>query len=189
LAALYALDKGKNSAETRGKTRIPVAEDNGKYITVGLKPGRGKPGILQSWPINLSNDDRNIIRKLMTNCEEVAKGYIFSHELRGMEMARLLGGWIPQGYGSSRQIWGSLACGKNYYLNSHTDEDFFYSLTTTVSALGLRHVIDRYAMDAQVCNYFTFTEQGGSGCGVETRRYVAFQSIVSTLFILMHINL
>jgi hypothetical protein len=45
-------------------------------------------------------------------------------------------------------------------LNSHTDEDFFYSLTTTTSALGLRHDIDRYTMDAEVCNYFTFAEQG-----------------------------
>ena len=161
LAALYALEKGKKSAETRGKKRIPVAEDNGKYITIGLKPARGRAGILESWPTNLSNDERNTITKLMTNCEEAAKGYIFSHELRGMEVARMLGGWIPQGYEtSSQKIWGSLACGKNYYLNSHTDEDFFYSLTTTVSALGLREDIDRYAMDAPVCNYFTFAEQG-----------------------------
>jgi hypothetical protein len=35
LAALYALEKGKKSAETRGKKRIPVPEDNGKYITIG----------------------------------------------------------------------------------------------------------------------------------------------------------
>ena len=160
LAALHALEKATTSAESRGKTRIPLAENDGKYITVGLKLDRGKPGIRESWPINFSNDDRNVIKNLMTNCEEVAKGYMFSHKLRGMEIARLLGGWIPQGYGSSWQIWGSLACGKNYYLNSHTDEDFFYSLTTTTSALGMRHDIDRYAMDAEVCNYFTFAEQG-----------------------------
>jgi hypothetical protein len=78
-----------------------------------------------------------------------------------MKITRMLGGWIPQGYvGSSQKIWGSLACGKNYYLNSHMDEDFFYSLTTTVLALGLREDIDRYAMDAPVCNYFTFAKQG-----------------------------
>ena len=45
-------------------------------------------------------------------------------------------------------------------MNSHTDEDFFYSLTTTASAHGLKHDIDRYKVDAEVCNYFTFAEQG-----------------------------
>jgi hypothetical protein len=81
LAALYALEKGKKSAETRGKKRIPVAEDNRKYITIGLKPARGRAGILESWPTNLSNDEWNTITKLMTNCKEGAKSYIFSHAL------------------------------------------------------------------------------------------------------------
>ena len=52
LTSLYALDKGKSYAEIRGKTRIPVAEDNGKYTTVGLKPNRGWTGITESWPNN-----------------------------------------------------------------------------------------------------------------------------------------
>ena len=40
------------------------------------------------------------------------------------------------------------------------DEDFFYSLTTIASKHGLQLDIDRYSMDAEVCNYFTFAEQG-----------------------------
>jgi hypothetical protein len=57
----------------------------------------------------------------------------------------------------------------HYYLNSHTDEDFFYPLTAIVS----KHhgtesdKMDRYEMDAQVCSYFVFAEQGG-GCCSET---------------------
>jgi hypothetical protein len=40
------------------------------------------------------------------------------------------------------------------------DEDFFYSLTTIASERGLKTDIDRYRIDADVCNYFTFAEQG-----------------------------
>jgi hypothetical protein len=61
----------------------------------------------------------------------------------------------------SEPIWSSLACGKNYCLNSHTDDDFFYSLTTIVLQHGLqpgRFV--KYRLDAEVRNYFAFAEQG-----------------------------
>ena len=61
---------------------------------------------------------------------------------------------------SHPNIWCSLAIGLNYYLNSHTDQDFFYSLVTIASAHGLEENIDRYNMQAKVCNYFTFAEQG-----------------------------
>jgi hypothetical protein len=40
------------------------------------------------------------------------------------------------------------------------DEDFFYSLTTIASESGLQRDIDRYSMEAEVCNYFMFAEQG-----------------------------
>jgi hypothetical protein len=64
LTSLYALDKGKSYAELRGKTRIPVAEDNGRYSTVGLKPNRGWTGITESWPSKLSGLDKETIIKL-----------------------------------------------------------------------------------------------------------------------------
>ena len=160
VASLHALDKGKTSAEVRGKTRITVAEDNGKYTTVGLKPNRGSTGITEFWPKKLSQKERDTIRKLMSRCEEVAKGYLPSKELRGLRIAQLLGEWPEISGVSLRPIWGSLACGKNYYLNSHVDEDFFYSLTTVASEHGIQQDMDRYRMDAKVCNYFTFAEQG-----------------------------
>jgi hypothetical protein len=160
LTSLYALDKGKSSAEVLGKTRIPVAEDDGKYTTVGLKPNRGRTGITESWPKKLSRVDRDTIIKLMTRCEEVAKGYLPLNEIRGLQIAQLLGEWQEINGVASHPIWGSLACGKNYCLNSHLDEDFFYSLTTIASKCGLRQDNDRYSMDAEVCNYFTFAEQG-----------------------------
>ena len=39
------------------------------------------------------------------------------------------------------------------------DEDFFYSLTTVASEQGVQDN-DQYMMDAAICNYFTFAEQG-----------------------------
>ena len=160
VASLYALDAAKRAAEVRGKTRITVAEDDGKYATVGLKANRGSTGVSEIWPQKLSLGDRNSIRKLMARCEEAAKGFIPSDELCGLRIAQLLGEWKEISGVSSIPIWGSLACGRNYYLNSHFDEDFFYSLTTVTSEHGLKEDIDRYSMDADVCNYFTFAEQG-----------------------------
>jgi hypothetical protein len=161
VSSLYALEECQPKAEIRGKKRIPVAEDDGKYTTIGLKPNRASKGITDSWPKKLSGHDRRKkITNLMTRCEEVAKGYVRSNELRGLRIAQLLGEWPEIEGVASQPIWGSLACGKNYYLNSHVDEDFFHSLTTMVSEGGLHHNIDRYDMDAAVCNYFTFPEQG-----------------------------
>ena len=45
LSSLYALDQANAKTEVRGKKRIAVAEDDGKYTTVGLKANRGSKGI------------------------------------------------------------------------------------------------------------------------------------------------
>ncbi len=58
-----------------------MAEDDGKYATVGLKPNRSSTGDSGIWPQKLTIGDRNLIRQLMTRCEEAAKGYIPSNEL------------------------------------------------------------------------------------------------------------
>ena len=160
IASLYALEDAQPRAEIQGKTRIPVAEDDGKYTTVGLKPNRGCKGITECWPKKLNYSDRRRICKLMTTCEDAAKGYVPSNELQGLQIAQLLGEWPEiKGY-SPQPILGSLACGKNYYLNSHLDEEFFYLLTTIASECGLQNEIDRYSMEAEACNYYTFAEQG-----------------------------
>jgi hypothetical protein len=75
VASLYALDDATCAAEVRGKTRITVADDNGKYATVGLKPNRGSAGVSEIWPKKLSIGDRNSIRNITARCEEAAKGY------------------------------------------------------------------------------------------------------------------
>ena len=93
LMALYALDKGKRVSEVIGKSRITVAEDNGKYATVGLKARRGSTGVSEFWPEKLGETDREVIRKVMSRCQEVAKGYLPSTEVRGLLFAQSLGGW------------------------------------------------------------------------------------------------
>ena len=125
LRSLHALENSKTKAEVRGKRRVTVAEDDGKYITVGLKANRGEKGISESWPKKLSNVDKQTICNLMSTCQDVAKGYVPTNELRGLQFAKMMA-QLPNLKGvASQQIWGSLACGKNYYLNSHLDEDFF----------------------------------------------------------------
>jgi hypothetical protein len=162
LGALKKLDDAKTTSEIRGKTRIPCAENDGKYVTVGLKPNRGKPGVVESWPNKLSDSDKNKLQILMRRCQHVANGYIRSAELRGLRFANLILGWCELAGATTETIWASLAAARNHYLNSHTDEDFFYSLLTIVSEYGLQDDIDRYKPNAEVCNYFTFAEQGVS---------------------------
>ena len=85
LMTLYALlENTQTRAEVRGKKRIPVPEDDGKYTTVGLKPNRGSSGRADSWPKKLHESDRRKVCKLMSQCEEVAKGYLSSNEMRGL---------------------------------------------------------------------------------------------------------
>jgi hypothetical protein len=96
----------------------------------------------------------------MTGCKEVANGFLPPEELLGFRVTKVLGDWMDLSGAPSRCIFGSLASGKNHYLNTHMDEDFFYSLTTVPSAYRLREDIDRYWIDVEVCKYFTFPEQG-----------------------------
>jgi hypothetical protein len=64
--------------------------------------------------------------------------------------------------GAMQPIWGSLARGKNYYMSSHFLDDFLYSLSTIAFIFGLQHDVNKHSrrMDAKVCNYFTFADQG-----------------------------
>ena len=94
----------------------------------------------------------------MRTCEEAAKGYLSSTEVRGLQIAQLLGAWRQISGVTSRPVWGCLAFGKNYYLNSHVDDNFFCSLTTVASERGIQD--DCYVTEADICNYFTFAEQG-----------------------------
>ena len=125
LQSLHALDDSQTRAEIRGKARVTVAEDDGKYVTVGLKPNMGNKGLSESWPKKLSEIDKQKFCELMSRCQDVAKGYVPASELRGLQFAKMMAQWPNLKGVSSQQIWGSLACGKNYYLNSHLDKDFF----------------------------------------------------------------
>jgi hypothetical protein len=156
LTSLHALDWANAKTEVCWKKRIAVAENNGKYTTAN----RGSKGIRESWPKMFSKDDKKEIIKLMTGCKEVANGFLPPEELRGFRVAKVLGDWMNLSGAPSCCIFGSLASCKNQYLNTHTDKDFFYSLTTVPSAYGLQEDIDRSQIDVEVCNYFTFPEQG-----------------------------
>jgi hypothetical protein len=81
LSSLHALDRANAKTEVHRKKRIAVAEDNGKYTTVGLKANRGSKGIRESWPKTFSKYDKKEIIKLMTGCEEVANGFLPPEEL------------------------------------------------------------------------------------------------------------
>jgi hypothetical protein len=85
LLSISALNNVKGFAEKRGNKRITATEGkNSNFVTVGLKPNRGSHGILDSWPHKLSAKDKKQLLKFMSQCQEVANGYIKSKELRGI---------------------------------------------------------------------------------------------------------
>jgi hypothetical protein len=160
VTSLDALHDATARGEKMGKKRIPVAEENDKYFTVGLKPNRNSKGIDESWPKDVAEEDREEMVHLMTRCEHLGKGYLPSDDLRALDEAALLGGWKQIKGKKPLRLWRSLSCGKNHYLNLHTDEDFFYCMATIASRHGWKCDVDRYAIDAEVCCYFVFAKQG-----------------------------
>jgi hypothetical protein len=120
LSSLHALDGANAKTEVHGKKRIAVAEDDGKYTTVGLKANRASKGIRESWPKTFSKDDKKEIIKLMIGCEEVANGFLPPEDLRGFRVAKVLGDWMDLSGAPLRCIFESLASGLNHYLNTHT---------------------------------------------------------------------
>ena len=161
LGSLHALHTATAGTETQGKLQIVVAEDGGKYATVGLKPSRGSTGIRESWPRNFAQGDKKEVIKLMTACKEVARSYLPSHVLRGIENAKRLGNWPKILDGAVGAMYAALSSSLNSYLNSHTDQDFLYSLLTMASLRGLQESIDQYDVhNVDICNYFAFAQQG-----------------------------
>ena len=55
----------------------------------------------------------------------MAKGYVQANELQGLQFAKMVAQRPNLKGVSSQQIWGSLACGKNYYLNLHLGKVFY----------------------------------------------------------------
>ena len=54
-------------------------------------------------------------------------------------------------------IFPAIACGRNVYLNVHTDEDFFWSVTTVIQKDA-----GPLEMNSNICNYFCFPTYGVS---------------------------
>ena len=73
IATLHALDYNvKNKPEVLGKTKIPVADNNGKYAMVDLKPNRSSIGVSKILPKKLNSVARDWIRAIMRRCKEAA---------------------------------------------------------------------------------------------------------------------
>jgi hypothetical protein len=81
---------------------------------VGLKLNRGRPGIVESWPSKLSNLDKEKLHTLMKHCQDMVNGFIWSAELRGLQLANLIIGWCQLEGGMRETIWASLAAARNH---------------------------------------------------------------------------
>jgi hypothetical protein len=161
LGSLHALHTATAGTETRGKLRIVVAEDGGKYATVGLKPSRGSTGIRESWPPNFTQGNKKEVIKLMTACEEVARSYLPSHVLRGIKNAKRLGNWPKILDGAVGAMYAALSSSLNSYLNSHMDQDFLYLLLTMASSRGLQERINQCDVhNVDICFFLHLHNRG-----------------------------
>lgn len=152
--SLEAITNGKGKSISRG-TKREVMSDAGAplYRTLGATARRNAHGVYVKKPPECSERSWNTIGSLSKVVHHVAESITPTKLLRGIQKATNV---IPP-VGNSHRIWNSVAFGKNIFLNSHTDEDSFLSVTTVIT-----HPMNgsHYEKDDPIVQYFVFPEVG-----------------------------
>ena len=143
----------KEMSLCRGTNRV-VMSDAGDplYRTIGATARRNAHGVYVKKPPECSERSWNIIGSLSNAVHHVAESITPMDLIQGIQKATNV---IPMG--NSHRIWNSVAFGKNVFLNSHTDEDSFLSITTVITnPTNGSH----YEKDDPIVQYFVFPEVG-----------------------------
>ena len=144
----------------RGKSiKIEFAQGSTKkkYKCIGQQCNRGGPGLKDTAKVDPKS--WNVLRSLVCATDDVVKAWGDTADIGGLRKAQEVSGYsgmVLRGNHESETStsMGAVAVGCNVVLNSHTDEDFFYSYVTT-------HVnTTHYEEDMPVVQYFTFPTLG-----------------------------
>ena len=155
LKELETLMKKRNYDNRRGKAKRPVP-DNGKfpYMTVGKYPYRNRKGLGERDLGEFEGLDRLV--SLMNSIERASLGYIDTATIRGMKSVMRqskVQGIEGRKTSGKNCLYPSLAVVRNSFLPHHVDDDFAYSVVSTVVDGSIRK-------EDPVIKYFVFGEYG-----------------------------
>ena len=145
-----------------GKSRyVGHASSGTKYMCSGVAPNLGGKGIRESSLKDLPKAQWKGLIKFIQKCEHLLIGYLDSGVLQGFQNAIRFGNFAtmpgPPGTHKNASIYGAISSGRNVFLSSHMDEDFFYSVLTVQAEKSDGSL---YSMSDDICYYFVFTKYG-----------------------------
>ena len=163
--ALHNLEEATKRNQSRGGDRNVMHQTPGtKYCCAGVRPNRNGPGIGTSANVEgMETRSWNTVVDYVIRCESLFTKWIDSNVLRAIRHAKDVVkfsslhrqascDWAPA------SIFGSIAFGRNVYLNSHTDQDYTYSIVTVHRPLP--DGASNYTVDDDVICYFVFPRYG-----------------------------
>ena len=162
IAALETLESNNKVSLEHGKSRyVGHASSGTKYTCSGVVPNHGGKGIRESSLKDLPEAQWKGLIKFVRKCEHLLIGYLDSGVLQGFQNAMRFGNFAtmpgPPGTHKNASIYGAISSGRNVFLSSHMDEDFFYSVVTVQAEKSDGSL---YLMSDDICYYFVFTEYG-----------------------------
>lgn len=165
ISSLHHLESATNNNHNRGADKNVIHQSpSTKYCCAGARPNRNRPGVGSSANVD-KVDERswNCIVDYVIRCETAFTKWMDTNILRAVRHAKKLVGFcsLPRQEGSDfspASIFGSVAFGRNVYLNAHTDEDFVPSIVAVHCPLpdGKK----TYELDDDVVCYFVFPRYG-----------------------------
>jgi hypothetical protein len=162
---LEAFDKvseiTKKRGVQRGKNRIVSFQEgsNCKYLTPGIYPERASTGTAIRSLDSLQPCHHEAIFHFVATCELLAMRWMSLEVTRGFNCAKkmfpyqTLPGPIQ---GKNTQVFAAIASACNVCLNSHTDDDAFYSVVTTMEEDPTK----QFGIYDEIALYFTFPTLG-----------------------------
>ena len=151
-----------NKGVVRGKKRIVAFQEgsNRKYLTPGICPLRATTGTSVRALFDLDVNQHDALFRYVRKCEKLALKSMSLQTTRGFNVAKQ---FFPfrtfpgrGNHDSSCHAFSSIATALNVCLNSHTDDDSFYGVVTTLDADPLKSP----QLDDDVALYFTFPTLG-----------------------------
>lgn len=165
ISSLDHLEKTTNNNHTRGADKNVMHQTPGtKYCCAGVRPNRNKPGVEASINVEKAEERSwNSIVDYVVRCENAFTKWMDTNVLRALRHAKKLVNFcsLPRQEGSDlspASIFGSVAFGRNVYLNAHMDDDFVYSIVCVHRPLGKGK--KRYELTDDVVCYFVFPRYG-----------------------------
>lgn len=148
----------RSTARAKG-VRVVCHESPSTYITFGTYTKLDQQGVgHQLKSLDKNKKHHTNVGKFAKTVERLAVEYMDTESLHAVGTVREVSNYpgMDCGDGTQTKIWPSVSCGKNVYLSAHTDDDFFLSVTSVVAKDEGKEL----EIDAPICNYFCFPEQG-----------------------------